>query len=268
MAEHTENSLLPVEPDELGELTHDAIAGDLRITQRRHGHRYSIDDVLTAFEAAQVKPDAQRCLELGSGIGSVLLMLCFKLPRAEFVAVEAQRNSFALLSRNVRDNSLTSRVTLLNGDLRELVSQALGSFELITGTPPYVAPGKATPSTDAQRAFCRQEFRGGVEAYLEAAGRVLSPTGRVVICADARYPERVQDGAQRAGLDLITRRDVFPRAGKSALFSVFTLGFSNAPLVQLAPFVARDEQGARTESYLQVRSFFGMAPNPAEQPSP
>ena len=59
---------LPLEPEQLGELTHDAIAGDFRITQRRDGHRYSIDDVLTAHIAANTRPEATRCLELGSGI--------------------------------------------------------------------------------------------------------------------------------------------------------------------------------------------------------
>src|SRR5688500_13888099 len=108
--------LLPSEPDDLGELTHDAIAGDFRIWQRRRGHRYSLDDVLTAQVAAQSRPEARSVLELGSGVGSVLLMLCHKLPRARFLAVEAQRNSFRLLSRNVGDNALGERVALLHGD--------------------------------------------------------------------------------------------------------------------------------------------------------
>lgn len=268
MAEDEREGAMPIEPEELGELSHDAIAGSFRIRQRRHGHRYSIDDVLTAWEAAQAKPDAQRCLELGSGIGSVLLMLCYRLPQARFVAVEAQRNSFALLSRNVVENQLTTRVSLVHGDLRQVVDTSLGTFDLITGTPPYVAPGKATPSSDAQRAFCRQEFRGGVEDYLEAAGRVLSETGRVVICADARTPERVEAGALRAGLQLLTRRNVLPRAGKSPLFSVFTLGFGDAVARTLPAWVARDEAGARTDSYREVRAFFGMARTEHELPSP
>lgn len=267
MAE-TPGSGLPVEPDELGELTSDAIAGTYRITQRLRGHRYSIDDVLTAWEAAQARPTAQRCLELGSGIGSVLLMLCYKLPSAQFVAIEAQRNSFALLGRNVRDNELSARVRLLHGDLREVVTSALGQFELITGTPPYVAPGKATPSSDAQRAFCRQEFRGGVEDYVEAAARVLSPDGCFVVCADARFPERVEHAAAVSGLRIASQREVLPRAGKEPLFSVFALGFTASARRMLPAWVARDESGARTLAYREVRSFFGMTPSERELPSP
>src|SRR5690349_837461 len=170
---------LPAEPTELGPLTSDAIAGSYRITQRKYGHRYSIDDVLTAYVAAEAKPSAARCLELGSGIGSVLLMLCYKLPHATFLAIEAQCNSFRLLCENVAQNGLDERVTTLHGDLREAVTPSLGHFDLITGTPPYVAPSDATPSSDAQRAFARQEWRGGVEEYVLAGSRVLAPEGRL-----------------------------------------------------------------------------------------
>lgn len=274
------------EPDDLGELTHDAIAGTFRIAQRRHGHRYSIDDVLTAWEAVRAVEDRHartaaseqssvlgaqaasspplRCLELGSGIGSVLLMLAYKLPAARFVAVEAQRNSFRLLRDNVHHNGLHPRVTLVHGDLRDEVTPQLGPFDLVTGTPPYVLPGSATPSSDSQKAYCRQELRGGVEDYLAAIGRVLAVDGVGVVCADARYPGRVFSGAERAGLQVARQRDVVPRAGKKgALFAVFTVVSSRAakPSFTCEPaWVARDEAGERTADYLAVRSFFGIEP--------
>jgi tRNA1(Val) A37 N6-methylase TrmN6 len=260
---------LPPEPDDLGELTHDAIAGSFRITQRKHGHRYSIDDVITAAIAADARPGALRCLELGSGIGSVLLMLCYRLPQAQFVAIEAQRNSFELLSRNVAHNRLGERVQALHGDLRELVTPALGQFELITGTPPYVPPGRATPSTDAQRAYARQELRGGVEDYVFAAQRVVSPDGLIVVCADARFPQRVEQAALQCNLTIVAQCDVFPRAERPALFSVFSLSPRERVSQRVSnAFVARTENGARTEQYLALREAFGMPRPSRETPSP
>lgn len=261
------------EPAELGELTHDAIAGEYRIVQRRAGHRYSLDDVITAWEAASSAPAARRCFELGSGIGSVLLMLAYKLPEAHFVAIEAQRNSFQLLGRNVRENGLSARVALLHGDLRELARAAdahAGRYQLVTGTPPYVPPGSATPSHDAQKAYARQELRGGVEDYLATMGRLLAPAGVGVVCADARSPERAFRGAERAGLAVVRRRDVIPRAGAKPLFTVFTVRPREhaQPLEHTPPFVARDEHGARTDAYHALRAFFGMRAPINEQPSP
>ena len=259
---------LPLEPEQLGELTHDAIAGSFRITQRRYGHRYSIDDVLTAHIAASARPEAARCLELGSGIGSVLLMLAYRLPAAQFVAIEAQRNSFALLTHNIAQNQLETRVRALHGDLRTLVTPALGSFDLITGTPPYVPPGRATPSSDSQRAYARQEFRGGVEDYVAAAARVLSPDGVLVVCADARAPERVAQACLQGGLSIRAQCDVSPRSGRVPLFSVFTLGGANAAAPERSLFEARTHDGARTEQYLALRESFGMARPCGEPNSP
>jgi len=262
---------LPDEPEQLGDLTHDAIAGPMRIWQRRHGHRYSLDDVLTAWVAAQAKPDASRVLELGSGVGSVLLMLCYKLPTAHFVAIEAQRNSFALLRRNVSDSGLATRVALLHGDLRYLLDRGQhGTFDLITGTPPYVPPGQATPSPDSQRRFARQELRGGVEDYLAAAGRLLTRAGRVVVCADARTPGRVERAARASGLAITDRLDASPRANKAPLFSVFTLCAASEVEGQCTArmFVARTPEGARTDVYHALREFFGMTRPAAERPSP
>jgi tRNA1(Val) A37 N6-methylase TrmN6 len=263
----------PDEPEELGELSDDAIAGPFRILQRVRGHRYSLDDVLTAYVAAQAAKDATRCLDLGTGIGSVLLMLAYKLAHARFAAVEAQRNSFALLTRNVARNGLDARVEAVHGDLRAVVGMAPldGPFDLITGTPPYVPPGRATPSSDAQKAFARQELRGGVEAYLEAGSRVLSTRGRVVVCADARSPERVERAAAALGLCVVARCEVVAREGsKGPLFSVFTLSRQgdHATNTTITRWVARTHDGARSEAYRALRAFFAMPARDDEAPSP
>ena len=243
------------------DLTDDALTGSFRIWQRRRGHRYSLDDVLTAWEAARARPDAHRVLDLGCGIGSVLLMVAWKLDRAQLVGVEAQEISLSLAHRNVTRNGIADRVTLHAGDLREVAPRLDGSFGLITGTPPYMPPGTSTPSPDAQRTYARIEMRGGVEAYLAAGAPRLAPGGRMVVCCDARTPERALGGARAAGLAPVRKRDAIPRAGgKGPLFTVWTFApaaeepsFEEAP-----PFVARTEDGVRTDAYFTVRAFFGL----------
>lgn len=261
------------------ELSDDAIAGTFRVLQRVRGHRYSLDDVATAWEAARARPSAARALDLGCGLGSVLLMLAWKLPEARLVGVEAQDISLALARRNVARNAgVAERTALLRGDLRDdvVLARALvdgGPFELVTGTPPYMPPGTATPSPDAQRAHARIELRGGVEAYLSAMAHVLAPGGVGVVCCDARTPQRALAAAASAGLVCVRRRDVVPREGaKGALFSVFTcMRREDAPTAQLvvdAPLVARDAGGRRTEAAFELRRFFDLPVDVHEPPSP
>ena len=116
MSGATEHDL---DPAAWGPLSSDALTSRYRVHQRMRGHRYSIDDQLTAYAAAHEAPEARRVLDLGTGLGSVALCLAHALPEARIAAIEAQEISFALLTRNVAENGLTDRVHAMHGDLRE-----------------------------------------------------------------------------------------------------------------------------------------------------
>jgi tRNA1Val (adenine37-N6)-methyltransferase len=118
--------------------------------------------------------------------------------------------------------------------------------------------GTASASPDPQRAAARIELRGGVEDYLAAAARVLSPEGIVVLCADGRAPERVVRGAAAAGLEPVRRLDVVPKAGRSPLFSVWTCARARRGALEHVEVVMRDERGERTEASLDMRRAFGL----------
>ena len=261
------------------ELTDDALTGGFRIFQRRRGHRYSLDDTLTAWEAARARPAAREVVDLGCGIGSVLLMLAYKLPAARFWGVEAQAESHALCTRNVARNGVGQRVELRLADLRDpgllssLRQERPQGFGLVTGTPPYKKREEGTISPDLQRAHARVELRGGVEAYLEAAAQLLAPNGLCVVCAEGRANERVLAGARAAALQPLRRLDVVP-AGlrKGVLFCVWTLCPSAEGLrvagLETQTFVARDDSGARTAAATEVRAFFDLKAPASEPKSP
>jgi tRNA1Val (adenine37-N6)-methyltransferase len=237
------------------ELTSDALTDRVRVLQRRRGHRFSYDDVVTAWVAARAAPAARTHLDLGCGIGSVLLMLADRLPLQRSLGIEAQAESFALLQQNVAASGFAERIELRLGDLREL---QLDAFELVTGTPPYKPPGSATPSPDAQRAYARVELRGGVEQYLAAAARALAPAGVCVLCMETAGLRRVQLGAAAAGLAIAAQLEVIPRLGRAPLFSVFTLQLTAAGACQHTQLVLRDAAGERTEQARALRGFFGL----------
>ena len=101
------------------DVTLDTLAGDWRIFQLRTGHRFSADDLLTAWAAVRAKPEALRLLDLGSGLGSVGLLVLWKLPTTgHLTMVEVQAVSHALACHTVAYNDLTGRVTLHHQDLR------------------------------------------------------------------------------------------------------------------------------------------------------
>ena len=243
----------------LGPLTDDLLTRDVRVFQRARGHRFSSDDVATAYVAFTARPTARRVLDLGCGLGSVLLHLAWKLPNAELSGVEAQAMSFELLRRNVARSGFAGRISVMHGDLRDaqLLASLGGEFELVTGTPPYFPPEAALDAEDEQRAYARIEYRGGVEAYIDAGARLLAPDGALVLCGDARVGERTTLAAKHAGLSIQARCDVIARAGRSPLFSVWTLGREPAPCL-LSSLTLRGEQGETSRGANLLREFSGM----------
>src|SRR5262249_4009959 len=79
------------------DVTLDTLAGDWRIFQLRSGHRFSADDLLTAWAAVHAKSEARRLLDLGAGLGSVGLLALWRLSAtAHLTMVEVQAISHAL----------------------------------------------------------------------------------------------------------------------------------------------------------------------------
>ncbi len=209
-----------VEPHE----TLDAISGHFRLFQLRDGHRFSTDDILTAWYGTTWCPTARTVLDLGSGIGTVGMISAWRLPGAKFVTVEAQADSVTLARKSRLYNGLTERYDIREGDFRAPTSlQPQEKFELITGSPPYFPPDAGVPSEHPQKLACRFELRGTVADYCTTAARHLAPGG-FFACVFPHEPvqlARVVAGAQAAGLVIVRKRPVVFREGDAALIALF-----------------------------------------------
>lgn len=234
------------------------LAGDWRIFQRRDGHRWSLDDLVTAWAAATwTRRDPHRILDLGCGIGSVLLLLAWRFPDARVDGIEAQPVSVDLARRSIAWNGVDERCHVREDDLR---STAPSSYDLVTGTPPYLAVGTARESRRVQKGPCNFEHRGGIEEYCAAAARALGDAGTFVVCEQAAQTPRVHAAADAAGLAIVHRMDVVPRDGKAPLFAVHAMRRDAEPLRVTPPLVVRDRDGARTPAFRTLRADMGMPP--------
>lgn len=226
----------------------DAISGHFRLFQLRAGHRFSTDDLLTAWYGTSWCPTARTALDLGSGIGTVGMICAWRLPGARFVTVEAQPESVALARKSARYNGLTDRYEIREGDFRHAetgskigkadlpvgpdaqprvptVLRAEERFDLITGSPPYFPPGAGVESEHPQKLACRFELRGTVADYCATAANHLAPGG-FFACVFPHEPAqlaRVEAGAREAGLVIVRKRPVVFRQGDPALVGLFGL---------------------------------------------
>ena len=244
------------------------LAGDFRILQRLDGHRWSLDDLMTAWVASRAVAAPSAICDMGCGIGTVLLFLAWRFPQARLVGVEAQPQSAALARRSIAWNDVGARVEVHGGDLRDPAVLPDGArFELVTGTPPYFPPGTGIESSRPQCAPCRFEHRGGVEDYVQAAARLLAPGARAVICQGSTQTHRVAPAAQLAGLAIEATLDVIPRAGKDVLLSIYTLAHAAdaRPSTHMS-LVVRERDGRWTDDFRVVRNELGMPPGRDDTP--
>jgi len=267
---------------EFGEpVTVDGLTPHLRIFQRKHGHRHSTDDVLTAWYALQHGASNGDFLDLGTGIGTVGLLVLSQLPEAaRMTCVEAQAVSFRLLTDNIRANQLESRVRAHFGDLRDLA--LTDRFALVTGSPPYFDVRSGVVPADSQKAHARFELRGDIRDYARAALRHLLPQGTFVFCFPTPQKKRAMQAVVDAGFRVVAHQDVIPRAGLLPLFSLFACrreddcsgpsvvgpvrGSSAAsadpnvaarPVGEEPPLIVREADGTMTAAMMSVRKRFG-----------
>jgi tRNA1Val (adenine37-N6)-methyltransferase len=232
---------VPVHPDE----TLDRLTSDFSIIQKRKGHRVGSDDTLLSWAGARACPDAARILDLGSGKGTVALLLLHRIPGCRVIGVEALEMSHDLALRNAQHNRLQDRWEPRLGDLRDpSVLAGAPAFDLITGAPPFMPVGSGALPEDPQRVAGRFEFRGGVRDYVLTAARHLSPRGRLVILMDGLERSRIRAVQAIGEFPLSLRRvtAILPRPGRKPTYWILEAGWESCPL-QEETIAMRPEAG-------------------------
>lgn len=205
----------------------DGISGHFRLFQLEKGHRFSTDDVLTAWYGTTWCPTAQTVLDLGSGIGTVAMIAAWRLPSARFVTVEAQTESVALAKKSAAWNGLQERFDIRTGDFRDPAAlRADEKFDLVLGSPPYFPLGSGVEGDHPQKIACRFEVRGNIADYCKTAAEHLAPAGWFAcvfpVNPDAQN-DRVRDAAKQSGLTIVRWRPVTLREGERPLLGLFAM---------------------------------------------
>lgn len=248
----------------------DFISGHFRIFQLKDGHRFSTDDVLTAWYGTTWCPSAGSILDLGSGIGSVATIAAWRLPGARLVTVEAQEVSAALARKSMAFNGLDGRVEVRLGDFRSAgVLGADERFDLILGSPPYFPVGSGIEGDHPQKVACRFELRGDIGDYAVCAARHLAAGG--VFASVFPQPDgqrqRVLEAADRAGLAIVRERPVVLKEGSPPLLGLYAMTRATDLPSSIRrqtwvepPLIIRATTGSVHPEYQAVKLAFGFPP--------
>lgn len=103
-------------------------------------------------------PRAARVLDLGSGCGTLGLLLCARDESCHVTGIELDDNAHRAAVENIQRNDLSSRMESICTDLRRLSAEfPPGAFSCCVSNPPYFTGGAASKTTPlARRDDCCQ----------------------------------------------------------------------------------------------------------------
>ncbi len=170
--------------------------GNFTLELSPNGFPLSTDSMVLAHFARL--PKQARVLDLGSGCGTLGLLLCAKAEHCHVTGIELDEAAHAMALENIQKNGLASRMDSICGDIREIPRQLPpGSFDLCVSNPPYFAAGPAS----ASHPTARREDCCNLSQLMEAAAWALRYGGDLCL---VHRPERLAELcalASRNGLE-------------------------------------------------------------------
>ncbi len=163
-------------------------------------------------------PRNARVLDLGSGCGTLGLLLCANNDHCAVTGIELDSAAHAAAQANIARNALQHRMNSICADLRDVPLPA-GSFDVCLSNPPYFAGGPASKVHPLARRedCCRPE-----ELFLVAAKALKFGGDFFLVHKPERLAELIACGAQ---LQLEAKRLLLVRHRENAEFSLILLQF-------------------------------------------
>ena len=143
-------------------------------------------------------PKQARVLDLGSGCGTLGLLLCANDPHCRVTGIELDERAHTAALENIRENGLTGRMESICADLRTLSSLLPpGCMDVCVSNPPYFSGGPESRRTPTAR---REDCCSPTELFAAAAGALKYGGDFYIVHRPERLAELIARGSE-AGLE-------------------------------------------------------------------
>ena len=141
-------------------------------------------------------PKNARVLDLGSGCGTLGLLLCSQNENCTVTGLEIDEKAHLAALENIRRNALAPRMESICACLRSVSERfSPGSFDVCVSNPPYFSGGPASRRTP----LARREDGCSVREWMHAASYALKFGGDLfLVHRPERLAELIANGAECA----------------------------------------------------------------------
>lgn len=152
-------------------------------------YHFSTDTILLANFA---KPKGRKkCVELGTGCGTIPLLWCRNNKSLDITAVEIQKNACELAQKSIDFNNLNDNIKIVNADLKKLKGVLpSGCYDVVVCNPPYKLSGSGVTNPESSKLIARHESECTLDDICKTASELLQFGGKFCIC---QRPERLAD---------------------------------------------------------------------------
>jgi tRNA1(Val) A37 N6-methylase TrmN6 len=254
-------------PDTL-QITDDAVLGGrIKLKQPRRGHRFGHDAILLA--AAVPARAGDFAVDLGAGVGAAGLALAARVGGVRVALVELDPALSALAAENIIRNRFAERARAItldvgaDADAYAAAGLASATADHVLMNPPFNDPARHNASPDARRRRAHLAAGFGPEGWIEAAGRLLRPSGMLTMIWRAEGLVPVLS-ALHDKFGAVSVLPVHPSAEQPAIRIIArAVKGSRAPLALLPGLMLADENGKPSPAANAVlRDAAALAPPP------
>ena len=212
------------------------LGGRVRYAQPRDGYRTGIEPVLLAASVPALA--GELVIEAGTGAGAGLMCLAARLSGVRGIGVEIDPAMADLARANVADNALAG-LTVLTGDVTTV---ALPPASHVMANPPWHDP-RSTASPVARRRLAKQES-GGIEAWVAALARALTPGGSLTMIVPPTLAIRAAAACTVAGLGSGVDMSLAPKLGRTPKLTLVQRWAGKSGAARETQIVLHGENGA------------------------
>ena len=192
-------------------------------------------------------PKNARVLDLGSGCGTLGLLLCAREESCTVTGVELDERAHEAALENIERNNLGQRLHSICGDLRKIPAEP-GSFRVCVSNPPYFSGGER----HSRNPDARREDTCPPDALFAAASRALCFGGDFFLVHKPEKLAQLCYEASAHGLEPKRLRLMRHRPGSPVSLILLSCRKGGKPGLQMEELTLFHSDGTPTEDYKRI----------------